>query len=127
MCTILSLQMDVPYLAVRQILCRSALDESQDVMTLPQRGSDLTAIPEETRYSLIDFLTARQWTTACDILAEHPSLVAPWASDFLRGLVLGGRLSWTDFVVFGNHIFVLDLAQTLGIGRTRAFLNHLGW
>jgi hypothetical protein len=70
---------------------------------------------------------SRDWSIACDILVENPLLVAPWSSQFLRDMMLWARLSKHDFEVFCTHIFVLDLAQTLGIERTRAFLKRLGW
>ncbi len=95
-------------------------------MDPPERNYHFDALPEDTRISLMRFLRARKWSLACDVLDEHPSLIEPWASNFLRDMVLEGRLSEEDFAVFCAHIFVLDLAQTRGIEHTRDFLTHLG-
>jgi hypothetical protein len=128
MCRIYTTQVTTPYPGVRQILSRGDVCASEDEPSRGNRRHDFARrIPEETRFSLMAFLMARDWSVACDILVEHPSLVAPWASQFLRDLALWGQLSARDFEVFCTHVFVLDLAQTLGIERTRAFLKRLGW
>ena len=125
MCKIITTRVDTPYPGVRQILSPRPLYNGEDEISPPQGWHEFTLIPEEERYSLIAFLMAREWSIACDILAAHPALVAPWASNFLRDLVLGGQFSAKDVKIFRTHIFVLDLAQTLGIGRTRDFLQRL--
>jgi hypothetical protein len=128
MCKIISTHVDIPYPGIRQIMSRDVLYEWGDDLDPMQREPDVALlIPEATRYSLMAFLMARDWPIACDILTENPMLVAPWASQFLRDMMLSARLSKRDFTVFCTHIFVLDLAQTLGIKRTRVFLKRLGW
>jgi hypothetical protein len=72
------------------------------------------------------FLMAPSWSLACDILADHPSLLAPWASSFLCDVMLEEHLTAADFDMLCVHIFVLELAQTLGVEYTRDFLRHLG-
>jgi hypothetical protein len=126
MCAINTTRVDTPYPGVRQIISQRARYQREDEIP-PQEGwqEELLLVPEAERYSLVAFLMAREWSIACDILAAHPALVAPWASNFLRDLVLGGQFSAKDIKIFRAHILVLDLAQTLDIGRTRAFLRHL--
>jgi hypothetical protein len=127
MCRIMVTHVEGPHPGIRQILCRRAVfAEGEETMDPPEWRYDFRSIPEETREYLMRFLRSRQWSLACDILEEHPPLVAPWASNFLRDVVLEGHFSAEDFDIFCAHIFVLDLAQTLGIERTRAFLSHLG-
>jgi hypothetical protein len=126
MCIILTTRADTPYPGIRQILCRrDMLDEGEESMAPPESNDYFAAAPENARYFLMLFMQARQWSLACDILAAHPVLLAPWASDILREVVMEGHLSAEDFDIFCAHIFVLDLAQSLGIEKTRAFLTHL--
>lgn len=125
MCTIITTKTDTPYLGVRQILSKGVLCEGEDELAPPKRRQDVTSIPAEARYALMTFLMARKWSIACDILAAHPVLTLPWASDFLRDLLRGGRLSRKDCEMVCAHICALGLVQTLGIGRARAFLQRL--
>ena len=125
MCRITTTRVETPYPGFRQILSRSVLYQGEDEMPAPQQWQAFTRIPEEERYSLMAFLMARKWSIACDILADHPSLVAPWALNFLRDMMRGEQFSAKDVEVFRTHILVLGLAQTLGIRQTRALLKHL--
>lgn len=109
---------------VRQVLCRRDQNEGEDLLDLPEQGFDLPSIPGEARYVLMRFLMAPNWSLACDILAEHPSLLTPWASSFLRTMVLEEHLTTADVDVLCAHIFVLKLAHTLGIEGARALLHH---
>lgn len=126
MCIVGTTRVDRPYPGVRQVLYRwDVLSEGEDMMDPSERGSYFPATPQDVGYFLLLFMQARHWSTAFDILAAHPALVTPWASNILRDVVLRGKLSAEDFAIFCTHIFVLDLAQTMGVERTRAFLTHL--
>lgn len=126
MCTIRTTHMLSHYPGVRQVICRRERYEGEDTMDPPERGSHFPPIPVETRYFLMLFLMAPSWSLACDILADHPSLLAPWASSFLSNVVLEEHLTAADCDMLYVHIFVLELAQTLGVEYTRAFLHHHG-
>jgi hypothetical protein len=125
MCIIVVKPTNSPYPGFQQVLLRrDVLVEEEDAMDSPERGQDSSSIPLEARYFLMLFLLVRDWSLACDILAEHPSLVAPWASDLLRTMVLEESFSAEDFAVYCAHIFVLDLVRAFGVEETRAFLTH---
>ena len=125
MCIILVKHVNSPYPGFQQVLLRrDVLVEEEDAMDSPEHDRDILSIPLESRYFLMLFLLVRDWSLACDILAEHPSLVAPWASTFLRAVVLEELFSAEDFAMCCAHIFVLDLARAFGVEETRAFLTH---
>lgn len=125
MCRIRVTRTRRPYPGIRQILIRrDVFDEGEETMTSPEHWPDLSSIPLEIRYFLMLFVFVRSWSTACDILEAHPLLLAPWAAHFLRDFALGVRLSADDFGIFCTNIFILELAQALGMKKTRAFLTR---
>ena len=114
---------DAPYPGMRHIPSHPDIHgESEGETTSSKRWPNLASIPWEMKYFLMLFLLVRRWSLACDILEEHPALVAPWASQVLQDFVAAERLSAQDDQRLRTHILVLELAQTLGIERTRAFL-----
>ena len=80
---------------------------------------NLASLPWEIKYFLLLFLFVRMWSQACDILEAHPALVAPWVPQLLQDFVAVKRLSAQDDQRLRAHIFVLELARTLGIKQAR--------
>ena|SRR6185437_10903716 len=125
MCIIVTTHVNSPYPGFRQILFRQDMfSGEEDAMDAPEDEQDVSSMPLDARYFLMLFLVVHDWSRACDILAEHPLLVAPWASNFLRAVVLEERFSPEDFAACCAHIIVLDLARAFGIEQTRAFLTQ---
>ena len=123
MCKIVMTGHNAPYSGMRRILSSQDVhDEGEDEMTFSQRWPNPMSIPWEMKYFLMLFLLVRKWSLACDILEEHPMLLAPRVSQLLQDVAAVEGLSAQDAQRLRTHIWVLELARTSGIERTRAIL-----